>query len=345
MIDQVNRLAENLLSGGEGVFLPSVGSLFVERRSARRLSKRTIEPPARVVTFTSQERGVSLVEAIARAAGCDAARAGEVYDRWLADVRREHGIAIEGVGELKYKNFIPDEAFDKRLNPQGHAPVRIRSARRPDWIVWFGIAAAAAALVVAGYTYLPLNGAAPRTEPESLAATSPNAKTPIAEPVAEANSAVAAGPESAAAGEQPGAHAAGEQTAAPTPIQAPPQTTTGQSAQPASGPVPADPQQTVQSDASGASERAADRSDGAETPPRLVSGRRYVVLGVFSTVENAGRALREAVRKDPSLRGSVYRFGDKFLVSAFDAEDGAACARFVREHRGQFPDLWVYTAR
>ena len=35
MVDEVNRLVGNLLAAGSGVFLPGVGSLFVERRSSR----------------------------------------------------------------------------------------------------------------------------------------------------------------------------------------------------------------------------------------------------------------------------------------------------------------------
>lgn len=34
MVDEVNRLVGNLLAAGSGVFLPGVGSLFVERRGA-----------------------------------------------------------------------------------------------------------------------------------------------------------------------------------------------------------------------------------------------------------------------------------------------------------------------
>ena len=60
MVDEVNRLVGNLLAAGSGVFLPGVGSLFVERRGARRLSKRSVQPPCRVVSFSSQQQGYRL---------------------------------------------------------------------------------------------------------------------------------------------------------------------------------------------------------------------------------------------------------------------------------------------
>ena len=141
MVDEVNRLVGNLLAAGSGVFLPGVGSLFVERRGARRLSKRSVQPPCRVVSFSSQQQGVSLADELARTLHCDAAGAQDVYDRWLSRTREGDVLTIEGVGVLKFKNFTLAPAFDRLLNPQGHEPVRIKPARRLDWALWVGIAA------------------------------------------------------------------------------------------------------------------------------------------------------------------------------------------------------------
>ena len=66
MTEQVGRLVGNLLAGGGEVFLPGVGTLYTERRPARRIDRRTVQPPCRVVSFSSQQRGVSLVDEIAR---------------------------------------------------------------------------------------------------------------------------------------------------------------------------------------------------------------------------------------------------------------------------------------
>ena len=123
MVDEVNRLVGNLLAAGSGVFLPGVGSLFVERRGARRLSKRSVQPPCRVVSFSSQQQGVSLADELARTLHCDAAGAQDVYDRWLSRTREGDVLTIEGVGVLKFKNFTLAPAFDRLLNPQGHEVV------------------------------------------------------------------------------------------------------------------------------------------------------------------------------------------------------------------------------
>ena len=117
--------------------------------------------------------------------------------------------------------------------------------------------------------------------------------------------------------------------------------------------------------AAGTADSAGDRADAAVTradakpaglrpgsaarvstePASLVSGHRYVVLGVFSTPENAARAAADAEARDASVRCGVYRFGNKFMVSPFEAPDAEACTLFIRNYSDRFPGLWTYTAR
>lgn len=81
----------------------------------------------------------------------------------------------------------------------------------------------------------------------------------------------------------------------------------------------------------------------------MVSGRTYVVQGVYSTERNALRAARAARAASEAggeaVRCGVYRFGDKFMVSLFETDDAAAAAAFVRTHAGRFPEAWPYKAR
>ena len=112
-------------------------------------------------------------------------------------------------------------------------------------------------------------------------------------------------------------------------------------AQPAAGTASAVP--------SGASSvRESDPADAAsaERAGRMVSGRTYVVQGVYSTERNAVRAARAASEAGgDAVRCGVYRFGDKFMVSLFETDDAAAAAAFVRTHAGRFPETWPYKAR
>ena len=87
------------------------------------------------------------------------------------------------------------------------------------------------------------------------------------------------------------------------------------------------------------------RAEEQGAPMALLSGRHYVVLGVFSTEENARRAVRETAGKESAFRCRIYRFGEKFMVSPFSSDDAGVCAQFIRAQGGRFPDMWTYTAR
>lgn len=355
MVDQVNRLAGNLLAAGGELYLPGVGSLCVRFHGAKRLSARLVEPPSREVVFTSQQRGVSLVDEIARvlrdAAPAEtpcsdtdgtpvsssasvvssapvapqreqaqvASQARDIYDRWLMRTRQDDVLTIEGVGVLKFKHFTPDEAFDRRINPQGHAPVRIHRPRRFDGAMWIGIAAIVFVVAFTAYWWLDNRHAAPTvttgSESVTLVAAAPAATEHSAAAEASADGVgadsvtdpAAAGTASAVSGAEGAA-----QNAAPV----------------------------LRTEAPAGTDPTADGE-----PARLVSGRRYVVLGVFSTPENAARAAQLAREKEGSFRCGVYRFGAKFMVSPFESEDAEACTLFIRAHAETFPGMWTYTAR
>lgn len=355
MVDQVNRLAGNLLAAGGELYLPGVGSLCVRFRGARRLSARLVEPPSREVVFTSQQRGVSLVDEIARvlrdAAPAEtpcsdtdgtpvsssasvvssapvapqreqaqiASQARDIYDRWLSRTQQNGVLTIEGVGVLKFKNFTPDEAFDRRINPQGHAPVRIHRPRRFDGAMWIGIAAIVFVVAFTAYWWLDNRHAA-----STVTTGSESVTLVAAAPAATEHSAAAE-----ASADGVGADSVTDPAAAGTASAVSGAEGAAQDAAPAlRAEAPAD---------------TAPAADGE--PARLVSGRRYVVLGVFSTPENAARAAQLAREKEGSFRCGVYRFGAKFMVSPFESEDAEACTLFIRAHAETFPGMWTYTAR
>ena len=325
MMEQVGRLVGGLLAGGGEVFLPGVGSLYTERQPARRINRREVLPPQRCVSFTSQQRGTSLVDEIARVLQTNGAEAENVqemarsvYDRWIARALDAETLTIDGVGVLKHKHFTPDEAFGRRLNPQGTNPVRLpRPRRRFDWVCWIGVVAIVCAAGIGIYAWQMFHVDAPGTIPatrltpartaDSLAV---NARPDSLAAQAPATSATPATP---VAPETPG-------TAAPAPAaQAP----AAPAAPASSKPAPA----------------------AASAPAALISGHHYVVLGVFSTAENAARAASAASSQEVAITCGVYRFGAKFMVSPFESDDAEACRLFIRAHAERIPDMWVYSAR
>lgn len=353
MVEQVNRLVGNLLAANSVVWLPDVGTLRVERQAARRLSRREVQPPVRLVNFSSQRSGESLVDAIARAARCDQATAEDIYARWLSRVRTENGVVMEGVGELKFKNFTPDEAFDRRLNPQGRRPMRVHTPRRLDWSVWVGLVAAV--LAVGGLVYQFGLERNPLDEPEAefvevsepAAGEALAAGSAVEDAAAEAGGVVAAGNDAAAAtGNAAGTNAAvapadaavkGAPTGAPA-------SRSAEAANPsASAPATSAPSAAAQPSAQLAA--APKPAAPAGEPLRMTSKRHYVVLGVYSTLENAERAAALAAKKEPAMRCTVYRFGGKFMVSPFESDDVEASRQFMRAGRSAFPEMWVYSAK
>lgn len=348
MVEQVNRLVGNLLAANSVVWLPDVGTLRVERQAARRLSRREVQPPVRLVNFSSQRSGESLVDAIARAARCDQTTAEDIYARWLSRVRTENGVVMEGVGELKFKNFTPDEAFDLRLNPQGRKPMRVHTPRRLDWSVWVGLVAAVLAVGVLVYQFGLERNSLDEPEAEFIGASNPTVDEALAAGSVAENAAageggvVAAGNNAAAAtGNAAGTNAAvasadAAAKGAPTGVPAP---RPAEAANPSASAPAASAQPSAQVAA------APKPAAPAGEPLRMTSKRHYVVLGVYSTLENAERAAALAAKKEPAMRCTVYRFGGKFMVSPFESDDVEASRQFMRAGRNAFPEMWVYSAK
>lgn len=343
MDEQLGRLIGNLLAGGGEIFLPGVGTLFTERQGARRLSKRLIQPPYRKVSFSSQERGRSLVDCIAEAAKCDEQTARGVYDRWIARAFVQDELIVVGIGTLKFKHFTPTAEFDARLNPQGREPVRVKPVRRFDWVLWFGIAAIVGVLGFVTFWWLcertvsmnPELGPAAHTHvvvPAESADTEVTATVPdgeVAEVPSDPVSADSGAVARSTAGDVVGTDSVGAAGTA--------------AAEDASEAAVGNAAAAGNTGDSGSVGRAASAT--AEHPAALVSGRKYVVLGVFSTPENAARAVESVGAKNGAMRCGIYRFGGKLMVSPFESDDADACTLFIRAHAGEFPDMWTYTAR
>ena len=286
MVSEVNRLIGDLLAGGERLLLPGVGSLRPITRRAYRISKKEVMPPMRTVEFSSEERGLSIVDRVAVAAACTNEEAQEVYRRWLSHTRTEEALTIAGVGVLKQRHFKVEKAFDERLNPGGRKPVQLRRRRRFDWMIALGVVAILATGVIGWYLY-QLMQQKPTTQVEPIESSYVKAEQP-ADTIAT---------------------------------------------QPAVAPVATPTPQPVQT---------ATPTEGVQ---RMSSGWSYVVLGVFSSEENARRAAQDAATKRDALACTIYHFGQKWMVSPHGSADAASAQAFRKAHADIYPDLWVYQAK
>ena len=72
----------------------------------------------------------------------------------------------------------------------------------------------------------------------------------------------------------------------------------------------------------------------------------YVVMGIFSTPENAARAVQQAQAKIKDVECKVLPFkGGKHMVTIFGSDSVADCNAFARSYRDVYPDLWVYNKK
>ena len=290
MVGEVNKIIYNMLVSGRGVYLPDVGSLYIERQAARKISADKLLSPRNVVAFQSGEQAPSLVNEIVAVAGCSTEQAADIYQRWSVKTREGNNIKIGGVGVLNHKSFVMESEFASAINPKGVKTIVIR--RRSN--TWLYAICAVCVLVALGFCgYIMFGGEqkidAMRLEPISKVAEQPATEQPATESAVAQN-------------------AEGE---ASTTIDS--TSTSTQSAQPA--------------------ETVANGNADYEY---------YVVMGIFSTEENAQRAVAQAESRIKDVNCKVLPFKDKFMVTLFGSDKIGDCNAYANSYRDIYADLWVY---
>ena len=283
MIEEVNKIIYNMLISGRGVFLPGVGTLFIERQGARRIDKNRLMSPRNVVTFSSREQAPSLVDEIVAIAGCQRAQAEDIYERWIAKTREGADVTVGGVGVLRGKSFIVDKVFNSTINPKGVRTLVVRKKSSYAWI--YAVCGVAVAIALAFFVYLQWGDSweFAKTNKSELASEQHVAEQP-AEAVSE----------------------------------------TGVDAEAVAEPVaPVEQPQVAQS--------------------RTYA--YYVVMGVFSSEQNAQRAVEQLRANIKDAGAEVLPFGDKYMVTAFGSDKREECNVFVRSYHDIYPDLWIYNKK
>ncbi len=301
MVGEVNKIIYNMLVSGRGVYLPDVGSLYVERQAARKISADKLLSPRNVVAFQSSEQAPSLVNEIVAVAGCSTEQATDIYQRWSAKTREGSNIKIGGVGVLNHKSFVMESDFASAINPKGVKTIVIR--RRSN--TWLYAICAVCVLVALGFCgYIMFGGEqkidAMRIEPIAKVAEQPAAEQPATEGEVAQN-------------------VEGEANA------------TASSTNTSSGNAVTSTNTSTQS------------AQSAETVANSNADYEYyVVMGIFSTEENAQRAIAQAESRIKDLNCKVLPFKDKFMVTLFGSDKIGDCNAFANSYRDIYADLWVY---
>ena len=301
MVGEVNKIIYNMLVSGRGVYLPDVGSLYIERQAARKISADKLLSPRNVVAFQSGEQAPSLVNEIVAVAGCSTEQAADIYQRWSAKTREGNNIKIGGVGVLNHKSFVMESEFASAINPKGVKTIVIR--RRSN--TWLYAICAVCVLVALGFCgYIMFGGEqkidAMRLEPIAKVAEQPATEQPATESAVAQN----AEGEANAAANSTNTSSGNAATSTNTSIQ------------------PAQPAETV----------ANGNADY----------EYYVVMGIFSTEENAQRAVAQAESRIKDVNCKVLPFKDKFMVTLFGSDKIGDCNAYANSYRDIYADLWVY---
>lgn len=153
MVGEVNKIIYNMLISGRGVRLPQIGTLYIERQGARRISEDRLLSPRNVVAFSSHDEAPSLVDEIVAIAGCQISQAEDIYERWKSKTLVDGVLTIGGVGQLKGKSFQMEQPFNSAINPKGVKTLVVRrpKSRSNGWLYAVCGVCVIVALCICGY--------------------------------------------------------------------------------------------------------------------------------------------------------------------------------------------------
>lgn len=115
----IEQLIYNKLSLQEGVNLPSLGSLRVECRAAKFVSKTAVQAPYAQVVFSKNNTSnlISVVDLMLENSALTSDECHRQYQQWLDTKQDKKHIIIDGVGEIRSDFFYPSTLLESMLNP------------------------------------------------------------------------------------------------------------------------------------------------------------------------------------------------------------------------------------
>ena len=314
-MDQVSNLVYNALAKRQGVVLPGIGTLYAVTVPAEMQKPGVVTPPVnRVELVTDELPGIPhIVDLIAGYDQTDPEQAREIYNRWLAENCSEEGVTIGAVGNIREGVFTPDPGLEEALNPVDtgavRLPGRIDAKRVAMWVVFavlIGVGISVGAIV--WYEYSEQMRIVRLSEQPVLPASVPAAPdSPAVKVPAAAGSDSSAGESGASAGVDSSAAVPAKQ---PEPVREP-------------ATVPA-----------------------AKLVPATAAMHYYVIVGTYSTDQNAEKFIASAQKKNDSLEYAKIPMPiGKILVSVFGATAETEANRMKNEVSGLFPDAWVFKSK
>lgn len=301
MVGEVNKIIYNMLISGKGVFLPEVGTLYIERQGARKISENKLIGPRNVVNFTSQEQASSLVDEIVSIAGCSVEQAQDIYNRWLEKTRDGNTITIGGVGVLNHKSFSIESVFGAAINPKGVKTIVVRR-KSHSWL--YILVTVCVAVTLGFFAYImwgdKLKEPARVVTTEQAVEVASNGEVNLQKEITSVDSEVTQIAE----------------------------------------------QHIEKVNVEQYAPKAEEKSATISIATHRDYYAYYVVMGVFSSEQNAERAVVQAREKLPNVVCAILPFREgKFMVTVYGSDSLEECNEFARSSREAFGDLWVYNKR
>ena len=327
-MDPISMLIFNALVRRQSINLPDIGSLKVIMRAPVIEKKSVLTPPVNLVIYAESEfpEFTSIVTLIAQSSNKDEAQAWEIYGRWLAAARTDGVVRIDSVGEIRDGRFLAAAELNEILNPVNPAPVKPpRQMEIRQILLWvIGAVVAGGAISIGAITLLnhstyPYEEEEQITVTEAIPATASDStpKDTAIGPDAPFDSPVVT-PETQP---QPAEKSAGSTTPTAT------RTTTAEAA-------PKTASKTAPTAPSANSSVAAGQTG------------YYVVIGTYSTDENANKFIGQAKKTDNTLTFHKLPLGNgKIMVYTSLSASEQEANRLKRQCSASFPDAWVFKRR
>lgn len=348
-MNSLEKIIFNELASRRAVWLPEVGTLYVEQRAASVEGRDRITPPANKVEFSrNQTEGSRSAVDLLEGAGVERGAAEEQYRSWLDGARTDTGIRIEGVGELKRGFFTPSAELGKLLNPYiGNTQQKLPLSGREKGLI---VLIVVCVVVLAGGWYWwwkcgsadePFYNNARRHSQYRTAVDGGSSAQPQTAGAGDA----AQGSATTTDSTMPDTTARHEGSAL-TDATGNAQTDTGA----ASHPETQSGNSTAQTGTTAVTNTTAsgsqDSRPAATQQAVAASGPRYyIVAAMFSSDANADKYIGKQKKRFPDVAFEKVPYaGSKIIVSVFSTTDEAQAAQTRRRMSAEMndPELWVY---
>lgn len=325
-MNQVSKLIYNALIKYQALYLPEVGTLRVVRKSASMSSKNEIIPPSYSVEYSLDSRAKSLIDIISCEAGVDASRAAEIYSRWLDKVRDGDVVVIDRVGELRKDSFVVNKELIEALNIC-REPLRVTRRKSKRLLYTMTIIPLLALAGVGAWWYFNAKPVDAVVETETVEEESVEEVVPIVENT------------SIDVVERSEPYIVNEVDIVDEVV----------------GEVSVGDIDDVV-DSEEVTEDISVTADAEVIVEEVVEEvvvdwrtrhdlRHWVVVGSYSTISNAERAIADILKRLPHMQCDYFKLGSMYAVAAFASDDAEECQEFKRAHLEEFAQSWVYTPK